>query len=259
MTMAMFNETRKGLTIMWDYKFSLITQLLGITLVFIGASFFVGNGEVTQDQLASSIIGFIITFYALNAIGDMSWSLVSEAQAGTLEQMYMSPAPPALIVLGRSMASFVSGTVQLVLIITVMIILFSIPFPLRWEALPVFIITIVGLLGFGYIIGGLTLVFKQVGPLANIVQNLMLFINGTFLPIELMPNGFATFARLFPSTQGIVVLRQVMLNNLSLAELWADGSLVYLTVHSFVFFAVGGVIYTWCDHLARKRGTLGQY
>ena len=53
---------------------------------------------------------------------------MTEAQAGTLEQMYMSPAPPALIVLGRSMASFVSATVQIFLLSVTMIVLFSISF-----------------------------------------------------------------------------------------------------------------------------------
>ena len=65
--LATFNETRKGLTIIWDYKFSLVMQLLGIGMIYLGALFFVGNGEITQAQLSSSIIGFIISFYSLNA------------------------------------------------------------------------------------------------------------------------------------------------------------------------------------------------
>lgn len=256
---ATLNETRKGLTILWDYKFSLIIQLFGIGMVFIGIMFFMGEGELAEEQLTSGMLGFLITFYAMEVISNMSWSLMNEAQTGTLEQMYMSPAPSGMIVFGRSLASLVSGSMQLVLIAIALILLFQIEIPIKWEMLPILLITMVGLTGFGYVMGGLTLVFKQVGPIANIAQNLLLFTNGTFLPIENMPDWMAGIAELIPSTQGIVVMRQVALDGLTLSDVWNDGSLVFLIVHSVVFLILGWAVFTWCENIARNRGSLGQY
>ncbi|HRF99198.1 MAG TPA: ABC transporter permease, partial [Aggregatilineales bacterium] len=162
------NETRKGLIILWDYKFSLLIQLLGIGMIFIGIMFFVGQGELEQAALASSMLGFIITFYAMETLSNMSYALTAEAQAGTLEQIYMSPAPSSLVVLGRSFSSLISATIQLVIIATLLLLLFQISLPFRWEIIPILFITMLGLLGFGYLIGGMTLIFKQVGPFANI-------------------------------------------------------------------------------------------
>lgn len=256
---ATLNETRKGLVILWDYKFSLLTQLLGIMMIVIGIMFFVGQGEITAEQVSMTLIGFIITFYAMETISTMSWALMTEAQAGTLEQMYMSPAPPQMIILGRSLASLVSGTIQMALVLFAMLLLFQQPLPLSLEAVPVILITMFGLLGFGYLIGGLTLVFKQVGPIANIMQNILLMVNGTFLPVALMPTWLGTLSMALPSTVGIILTRRVVLEGETLGMLWADGSLQFLLAHSLVTFVAGWVLYGICERIARRQGSLGQY
>lgn len=254
-----FNETRKGLIMLWDYKFNLAIQLLGFLMIVIGIMFFVGQGEITQEQVQSTLLGFIITFYAMETISMMSWSLMQEAQVGTLEQMYMSPAPTQLIVLGRSIASLVSTTIQMVLVISVAMLIFGVAIPITLDSIVVLGITMIGLLGFAYVIGGLTLIFKQVGPLANIIQNLLLIINGTFLPVQMMPDWMANLVVLFPSTLGIILMRRVSMDGATLGMLIADGSLIWLFVHSVVFLIIGTVVYTVCERQARKLGSLGQY
>ena len=253
------NETRKGLLILWDYKFNLIMEWLGIIFVVVGIMFFVGQGQITNDQVASTVLGFIVTFYAMSAVGNMSWSLMEEAQTGTLEQIYMSPVSSQLIVLGRSLASLVSTTFQIFFTTTILFLLYQMELPLTWQMIPILLITIIGLLGFGYIVGGLTLIFKHVGPLANILQNTLLIANGTFLPVSLMPTWLATAVLFLPSTIGIILLRRVVLDGERLTLLWADGSLIWLIIHSGATFIIGWLFYTVCENYARKQGSLGQY
>ncbi len=253
------NETRKGLIILWDYKFSVAIQMLGIFMIIIGIMFFAGQGEITNEQVASTLLGFIITYFAMDTLSNMSWSLMTEAQSGTLEQMYMSPAPSQLIVLGRSFSSLISASIQVVIMLLVMIPLFGVTFNFTLDALVILAITLIGLLGFGYLMGGLTLIFKQIGPLANIIQNFVLIANGTFLPVALMPTWMASAVQLIPSTLGIVALRKVVLDGMSLSELAADGTLGILTLHSVAFFMLGWFIFAYCERIARRRGSLGQY
>lgn len=259
MVYTTMNETRKGLIILWDYKFNLVMQWLGIVLIVVGIMFFVGQGEITDEQVASTMLGFVITFYAMETIGNMSWALMTEAQAGTLEQMYMSPAPSQLIILGRSLASLVSASVELVFTTVILYAIFRFEIPLSWSMIPILLITIVGLLGFGYMVGGMTLIFKQVGPLANLIQNALMIVNGTFLPVSFMPTWLATAVTLFPSTLGIILMRRVVLEGASLGMLWSEGSLIWLCLHSGGFFVLGWFIYAYCEQIARKQGSLGQY
>lgn len=119
--------------------------------------------------------------------------------------------------------------------------------------------TLFGFLGFGYVMGGITLIFKQVGPSAEILRSMLLFINGTFLPVEYMPTWLKTVAQALPSTQGILVMRRVALDDASLADVWADGSLVFLVAHSGLFLLFGLLFFGYCERVARRQGTLGQY
>ena len=256
---VIMNETYKGLVIQWDYKFNLIMEWLGMVSVIVGIMFFVGQGEITNEQATSSVLGVIITFYAFNAIGNMSWSLAEEAQTGTLEQLYMSPIPSQLILLGRSLSTYISATLEITFMTVVLFLLFQLEMTFTWEMIPVLLITIVGLMGLGYIMGGLTLVFKHIGPISNMVQNMMLFLNGTFLPVSLMPAWLATAVLFFPGTIGIILLRRVVLDGESLALLWADGSLIGLIIHSGITFMLGWIFYTVCENYARNQGSLGQY
>jgi ABC-2 type transport system permease protein len=103
------------------------------------------------------------------------------------------------------------------------------------------------------------LIFKQVASLSDLIQYALVFLNGALLPVDVFPPWLAFFARLLPTTQGIIVLRQVSIEGLSLAEVWQSGSLILLLIHSAVFLTVGWLVFKWCEQFAKERGLLGQY
>ena len=257
---TMFNETHKGLLLAWNYKVDLILEVFIMGFAFIGLSFLIGGGSrLDETQLTASLIGYLVWYFAVKAIADMSTSLQNEMQAGTLEQMYMSPTDAGFLILGRSLSTLLTTTIIAALIAVGPMLLLKIRLPLAPATLPVFIITILGLFGFGFAVGGFTLIYKQVTALSDLVQYFLVFLNGALLPVELFPPWLAFIARLLPTTQGIIVLRQVGLEGMSLAETWQDGTLVWLIIHSAVFFILGWFIFKWCETIARKRGLLGQY
>src|SRR5438105_7307468 len=88
--LATFNETYKRLLIIWDYRFNILTQLVTVAFIFIGATFFLGGGKLDTKQLPSLFLGCLVWFYARIDILTTSDDLMSEAQSGTLKQMYMS-------------------------------------------------------------------------------------------------------------------------------------------------------------------------
>ena len=257
--MIMANETRKGLIITWTYKFNWFVGAFMLSFIFVGIGFFMGDGELERERLAPALLGYLIWFYALEAISNMSWTLREETNTGTLEQMCMSPLSPGLLMIGRTFSTLLSTSVMVALAGISLMLLLDISLPLRIEAVPAFMLTMAGLYGFGYIIGGLTLIFKHTESFANLIQNALLFLNGAFLPVDRLPPALEAIALLLPSTQGIIVLRRIILDNASLAAVWNDGSLIYLVLHSVVFFLGGLMIFRYCEHIARKRGSLGQY
>ncbi len=257
--LPIYNEVRKGLLLIWDYKFSMLLQIVTFGMVFLGITFMMGNGEFIPARVASAMIGYMIWFLATLAINDMSWNLQQEAQTGTLEQMFMTVAPTGAIVLGRVLARFIFSIVTVGSTSLLVVVLVKPPLIFPAGALVPLLLTLLGLFGFGYLVAGATLVFKQVGSLASIMVNMLLFLNGSLLPVERMPEGLATFARLLPTTEGIIVLRRMMIDGASVSQVWSDGGLEPLIIHSLVLVGVGLAAFGWCERLARRKGTLGQY
>jgi ABC-2 type transport system permease protein len=130
---------------------------------------------------------------------------------------------------------------------------------MRLEGLPVFALILVGLTGFGFMLGGVTLVFKQVTQLGNLAENFIMYLSGVLIPVANMPELLGAFAKTLPTTQGIIVLGNVVLEGQSLGSAWADGSLGLLIVHSSIYLALGWVVFKWSEKLARRQGSLGQY
>ena len=256
---VLLNECYKRLIILWSYRFNFLLETFMIGFLFIGISFFVSGGSPAPEQMAPALLGYLTWFYAVFAISDMSQGIREETQTGTLEQMYMSPLPSGLLLTGRSVASLLISSTIVVLVGGILMLLLGIRIPVRLQGLPVFVLTITGLYGFAFLLGGATLIFKQVSALSNLLSNMLLFLNGSFLAVERMPAWLENAARSLPTTQGIDVLRRVILDGLPLAAVWQDGSLVWLTVHSALFLLVGWAVFLWSERVARRRGLLGQY
>lgn len=256
---AVLGETRKGLLIGWTYRANLLISLFTLGFIFVGIAFFVGGGSLQNDRMASFLLGYLTWMYAALTVDDLSGGLSAEMSAGTLEQMAMSPAPLGMILLGRVLAKLVVTTVQVLILGTLAFLLLRVHLPLRWEAVPVLLLTLFGVSGFGFIVAGATLVLKQVASFASLMNNALAFMNGSFLPVEAMPGWLSAVARTLPSTQGIVVLRRVVLEGQPLTAAWQDRSLVWLVVHSTFYFALGWVVFLCCERAAKEQGTLSQY
>ena len=257
--LVLYNEVRKSLIITWNYRANSAIELLTLVFIFTFISYFAGGGEIDSERLPGSLLGFLIWYYAAFAISSMSGGLTDEASTGTLEQLYMSPVPTWLVFLGKVIATFVKGTVLVAIVGVILTMILPVALPLELAALPPFALTMVGLFGFGYAIGGLTLVHKQISSVSSLLTNVLLFLNGALLPVHHFPAWLETIAVFLPTTQGIIVLRKVVVDDMSLMAVWQDGSMVFLAVQSVLYLAAGWALFNVGERVAKRRGTLGQY
>jgi len=259
MVVALAGEIRKSLLVAWTYRMNTLTEMVMLGLVFMGIGFMMTNGSLDPQELAPTLLGYISWMYAMMAIGNMAYGVRGEMNAGTLEQMAMSPAPMGVVLLGRVIANLLVCTVQVLLMSAVMGLLIGIRIPINAAGILILLLTLLGILGFGYLVAGAVLVFRQIESLANLIQYVLLFLNGSLLPVEQMPPWLITVAHIFPSTQGIIVLRRVILDGQSLSSTWQDGSLPWLIAHSGLFLLAGWIFFVVCERSAKRQGSLGQY
>jgi ABC-2 type transport system permease protein len=255
------NEFYKGTLLTWSYRFNMAIMMLMMVVMFAGIVLLFGEGaaEGRFEAKESFLVGWLVSFYAFGILGEMTFSIRDEMSMGTLEQMLMSPSSIGLILVGRVLTNLIINSVVLTVAGGILMLLFEITLPINLAGILVFFLTALGLFGFGFIAAGLTIIFKHVESFTNMLTNLLLFTNGTLVAIEYFPDWFAGVMRLFPTTQGIIVVRQVLLDDQSLADVWADGGLVILTLHSLAFFVVGLMVFEWCEGIAIRKGSLGQY
>jgi ABC-2 type transport system permease protein len=256
---TMLNETYKGLLIAWNYKFETFLQLVMMGIVFIGIGFIIGGGELSTEKLTYTLVGYFMWLYSSIVISGMCRDLLGEAQAGTLEQIFMSPVSVSIILIGRSFSTLITATINILLFTIAILWGLKISIYLQWQGLVIFIITMAGLFGFGFVIAGATLVFKRVGELAGLTANALLFLNGSMLPVEHFPKWLALFSKTLPTTQGIILLRENLLNMQSLSDLWRNHGLLFLGAQSVIYFLGGLLCFLWCVRRAKIQGTLGYY
>lgn len=257
--LVMLNEIYRRFLIIWNYKFNLLMQIAMVTLIFVGATFFLGHGQIDPVQAPSMLLGYGVWCYARLILLESSYYLAIEAQSGTLEQMYMSPVSASALVVGRMIAMLISTTLTLALPLGGMALFLHITIPLRWDALPVLLLALVGLFGLSLVLCGAVLVFKQVDNLSDLIQNSLLFLAGTLVPLSSFPGWLAAISRTLPLTQGIVIMRGIIFGGQSLASTLANGSLPWLILQSSLYLCFGWAAFKICERVAMNRGSLGQY
>lgn len=254
------NELHKALLIVWSYRVNLFVEVVIFSTIFGLLSFIMGDSETGRfETRASYYLGFVVFSYTMGGLSGMGFGVREETVSGTFEQMSMSPTPLLILLLGRTGSGFIISTIINLLMAAILVPTLGINLPLRWEGLPVFALMMVGLYALGLVIAGLTVVYKRIEMLANMLANLILLINGSMVAVDKFADEVAMLAKLVPTTQGLIVLRRILFDDASLVTVWNDGSLIFLIVHSLIFAVIGVLIFQWCTRVARQQGTLAHY
>ena len=256
-------ELRRTLALMRRYPVNTVSTIIVLWMFFmglvLGSRAIAGAvGPASPVATGTSLVGFLIWFYAIAAIMGIAGDVAMESQTGTIEQVYLSPFGPPLIFVTRQVAGLVMTTIQIIGIALLAILVTSVS--VHWkldQMIPILLIMMFGLYGVGLIFGGLALIFKQIGNLLAIIQFALLFI--TMAPIEDLHGPIRLFAKGFPLSQGAAMLREVAQGRTGLGSLWTSRDLLYLLICSAIYLIIGIVIYGRLDAYARRRGTIGQY
>ncbi len=246
----------KVITEMRRYLFNtvsgLITMYLVFLLLFIGARVVGGGMFQTGGSLEGLVVGYLVWLLALVAYQDLAWDISSEAEMGTLEQLYLSPTGFAWVngsfLLVRFLFNLLlSGVILLLMMLTTG----------RWlnldllSLLPLVVITVTAAYGFGFLMAGLALVFKRIQQAFQILQ----FV---FVAFIIVPIGRYAWVKFLPLAMGNDLLRRVMVDG---ARLWrlpaADIGLAILV--GLAYFLAGLAAFGYCVKVARDKGMLGQY
>lgn len=168
--------------------------------------------------------GLIAYIAMLTAVVSTALSVVREKEAGTMEQIRMSPIGPVAYVLGKTAPYFILSLVSSMLIVAVSMVLFDLPMRGSWAVLLASVsLFLVGALAFGLLISTLAetqQVAFQVALLTSYLPTLML--SGFIFPIASMPAFLQYVTHIVPARYFLVVLRGILLKGVGPSVFWPE-------------------------------------
>jgi len=266
---AIGNEVGKGLRFGWAERKQIgleLTMFVPLFLLFAalagqGDAIVAGRFEWSFDERRTGwlLVGWVLGMFFYLQAQKLFWRLLGEIQTGTLEQVYLSPLPSWLVAAaGRVLAAhvetaFVVGTLYAVVALTVGV-------DLDWQptiVAPVALL-VVGSVGYSLFIGALTLIWKRIEMLNDLLLMVVFFTSGMMVALDDMPGWLAGIGRLLPVTHPIVAAREILIDGDGLT-LGGDGGVVAMVALAAVWVAAGAVAFHLADRHARWLGTLTRY
>jgi ABC-2 type transport system permease protein len=231
--------------------------------MLIGLIYGFGSGAMDEqwaEAATGNALGLVVGMFAFGIVGMFSQGLQSMARTGELEQVYMSPHGLMTNFIARSLVS----TVVSILSWTVMLTLVSATLNsnLHADPFPTFVLmflTYVNLIGFGFMVAGLTLVFKQIGQVAVIVRLGIMAIAFWATPAMYdLPPIIVGAAHVAPVTDASICLKLVIIHGIGI-DVFSHPSFAFLLISCAVWTTLGFVCFRYMETWSRDKGTLGAY
>ena len=225
----------------------LVTLYLIFLLIFAGAKYAQGFGiNLFGESVEGLVVGFLVWTFALSAYSDLSWSIMREAQQGTLEQLYMCPFGFRFVSFAWIVSSFLTTFVFSDTLLFLMMVTTGkyLRLPLG-TLLPLAFLTVAPIYGLGFVMAGLALVFKRIQAFfPNSPIRVRVFL--------LHPSG-QLVGENPPLSLGTRLIGKAMTEGQTLQDLPPLDLLVLLGVAAF-YVGLG-----LCERIAKDRGLLAHY
>jgi ABC-2 type transport system permease protein len=193
-------------------------------------TFLYNPGLVDSWFIATGVFGLLLI---LNSSLVSSAAMVKEREAGTVEQLLMSPASTAEIIIAKIAPLFALLTMMMLLALAVLKVVFRVPFH---GSLPFVLagglLCILSGISLGTVIATLSKSAQQAQLTAFFVNPPLSSLSGALNPVEAMPSWLQPLTVLNPVHHFATITRGAMLKGSGFAALWPNvlGLLVFTAV-----------------------------
>jgi ABC-2 type transport system permease protein len=259
----------RSLRVYLRYPFNAVMQFFNLLiwlppLYFLGRAFMV-NGSLpglaaytgTDNYAAFLVIGWIAAGFVYAAYWGVGFSLYNEMTGGTLEAVWLSPAPRWTVLVGQSLHMVVVTAVQASVVVAAAWLLgvrFT-PDAVRavWFLLP----GLVALYGIGLAVAALVLVAKNPSNLIDMVSYGTNLLSGDRVPVASFPTPLLMLALAMPTTYAFDGIRHALLGTTPLFPFWTQVAI--LAALALVTAGLGWLAFRAADRRVRVLGTLGHH
>jgi ABC-2 type transport system permease protein len=222
---------------------------------FFGLMFYGGTllaGQAITDSIEGLIVGYFLWTLSLGAYSGITNDIRSEASWGTLERHYTTPFGFGPVVLAKGVAivfrTFLTSTV----VLAVMLLMTGTRLDLNLLTIvPVAALAIATALGLGFAMGGLGVLYKQIGNVVNLLQF-------AFIGLISAPVFDLWWTKFLPLAHGSALLQRAMTDGVRLWE-FEPAALSILVGTAVLYLGLGYGAFRLATRRARRLGVLGDY
>jgi ABC-2 type transport system permease protein len=152
-----------------------------------------------------------------------SMAIVREKEAGTLEQLVVTPIRPIELIIGKLLPFVLIGVIDFALVVGVVVLWFRIPIQGSLGLLfGLSLVFMVAMLGLGLFISTVSRNQQQAMMTAVFFMLPMMLLSGFVFPIENMPRFFQWITFVVPLRYFFVIIRSIFLKGVGLEALWDE-------------------------------------
>lgn len=263
-------EFIRGLIIMRRYWFATMIGILMTYGILIGGILSlskrgveskIGSLVTNPEKAGGWALGFVIGTFAFGIVGMFTQRLRGMARTGQLEQVCMSPHGLVTNFMARTVVSAITSMISLAIIFTMVSMTVGSKVHIDIVATSILLVlTYIDLIGFGFMCGGLVLVFKQTGQLAMLVRMALLALAvGASENIHNWLPVVRWIAHILPVTDAAICLKYVLIEGQSSGPFYQHPSFFILVINSLAWTSIGIILFKTMENWSRDKGTLGVY
>jgi ABC-2 type transport system permease protein len=259
--LALKAEIKRWIILVKRYPVSFISSAGALYIIFMGMFFGSGSARTVGPQvMGDTLVGYLMWIFVFSAIGDLSDTIISESLTGTYEHLCITRVSNIWILICRAITQMLSSF--LLISFNLILITITTGIKLNIEFFPVVVIlglSLLGLYGFGFMLAALALIFKRIGPIASVLQYVLLFITGAIIPLNKFPPIIRLIGQSLPLSAGIEAMQMSAIDHHPLQYVVQEPVFTRLLFGAVIYVLLGIIAFISSDGYARKKGLLGQY
>jgi ABC-2 type transport system permease protein len=158
------------------------------------------------------------------------FSIVKEREAGTLEQLLVTPLKSFELVLGKSVPFMIIGFVELCAVLLIAKLWFRIPFCGNYAVIFAFsFVYMFSSIGLGVLVSSIARTPHQALYFTWFILIFFVLLSGFFLPLENMPRWIQQITLVNPLRYFMLAVRDIFLKGSGIPELWREGLAMLVT------------------------------
>lgn len=235
-----------------DWVAGNVNLLLGLVFLYFGINSFkddVVSSQVINTKTIKMIVGLYTFVLVQEGISGLVTRVMEGKTSGVFEQIIVNPYGSWFILFSKSIAGTVISVISICIFVPIAMVITGKYFTINLIKLFLLLIPLyMSTIAIGFVLGGLTLIYRRLQSFAYLIQFLV-------LTLIVLPSYPFSIYSLLPVAPQSMVLNKVISENIVLNYKWWS----YLYLNGFIYFLAGVMFYNYLEEKAREKGVIGHY